>query len=182
MSINRNDLVTRHNPKLSAVDFSSPLSVGNGDFVYTADITGLQSLTAEYAATFPLCTMAHWSVHTLPADHPRYRKKETPQAKQDTGVRQGGTPTTATTEPGISFVTYTSGTACPSHPTPASDSILPEPVSYTLADLRHTAYPYRDRTVASPVHREKRQFTPGFGKIRTGQIWQESDWYIRDKL
>ena len=152
MSINRYDLVTRHNPKLSAVDFSSPLSVGNGDFVYTADITGLQSLCTEYAATFPLCTMAHWGVHTLPADHPRYRKKETPQAKQDAGIRQGGTPTVATTEPGISFVTYASGTACLSHPASASDSSFSEHTSYTLADLRHTAYPYRDRTVAYPVH------------------------------
>ena len=90
MSINRYELITRHNPKLSAVDFSSPLSVGNGDFVYTADVTGMQSLAAEYADTFPLCTMAHWGVHTLPPNHPRYQNIENQSAKQGAGVRQGG--------------------------------------------------------------------------------------------
>ncbi len=69
MSINRYQLVTRHNPKLFAADTHSPLSVGNGEFVYTADITGMQSLVSDYASTFPLCTMAHWGVHTLPAKY-----------------------------------------------------------------------------------------------------------------
>ncbi len=154
MSINRYDLITRHNPKLCAVDLSSPLSVGNGDFVYTADVTGLQSLTAEYAATFPLCTMAHWGVHTLPADHPRYQKKEEQTAKQDAGVRQGGTPTAATTEPGISFAPPIADTerGTENQTRHVSVRFLPERTSYTLADLSQTAYPYRNRTVAYPVH------------------------------
>lgn len=127
MSINRYALITRHNPKLSAVDFSSPLSVGNGDFVYTADVTGMQSLSAEYAETFPLCTMAHWGVHTLPLDHPRYQNIRNHSTKQDTGVRQGGTPTGVATDPGVSFAKQ------------------PD-------DLSHTVYPYRNRTVTYPVH------------------------------
>lgn len=154
MSINRYDLVTRHNPKLFAVDISSPLSVGNGDFVYTADVTGLQSLTAEYADTFPLCTMAHWGVHTLPADHPRYHRKEEQATKQDAGVRQGGTPTSATTEPGISFTAPASGNVITTEMQTAPDSMLSSAkrTSYTLADLSLTTYPYRDRTVTYPVH------------------------------
>lgn len=127
MSINRYELVTRHNPKLSAVDVSSPLSVGNGDFVYTADVTGMQSLTAEYTETFPLCTMAHWGVHTLPAEHPRYQNIENQSFKHDNGVRQGGTPIGVTPEPGVSFSKQSDG-------------------------LSHTVYPYRGRTVAYPVH------------------------------
>lgn len=152
MSINRYDLVTRHNPKLSAVDVSSPLSVGNGDFVFTADVTGMQSLAAEYSDTVPLCTMAHWGVHTLPANHPRYRKEPT---RQDVGVRQGGTPTSKATEPGVTFVSPASATDTSSDGHSVSqDTLLPlsVPSSYTLADLSHTVYPYRDRTVTYPVH------------------------------
>ncbi|MBQ8799700.1 MAG: glycoside hydrolase family 65 [Lachnospiraceae bacterium] len=145
MSINRYNLVTRHNPKLSAVDFSSPLSVGNGDFVFTADVTGLQSLSAEYRETFPLCTMAHWGVHTLPATHARYLKKEPQPANQPSGVRQGGTPTQTTKQSGISFA----GPAASAQPTGCDGTAC---TVYTLSELSHTAYPYLDRTVTYPVH------------------------------
>ncbi|MCL2573104.1 MAG: glycoside hydrolase family 65 [Defluviitaleaceae bacterium] len=66
--INRKKLVTRHNPVLHGISVESPLSVGNGDFAYTADITGAQSLYDHYAAAhFPLCTMSNWGWHTSPA-------------------------------------------------------------------------------------------------------------------
>ena len=45
----------------------SALTVGNGEFAFTADVTGLQTFTAECEKTFPLCTTAHWSWHTTPA-------------------------------------------------------------------------------------------------------------------
>ncbi len=65
--INRENLVKRHNPKLTEIDFESPISLGNGNFAFTADITGLQTLYTEYAAVnAPLCTMSQWGWHTAP--------------------------------------------------------------------------------------------------------------------
>lgn len=71
MPIDRESLVSRHAPCLTAIDLSSPLTVGNGGFAFTADSTGLQSLYAEYAGTTPLCTMAHWGWHAFPDTHTR---------------------------------------------------------------------------------------------------------------
>lgn len=58
--IDRKALVTRHDVKLTSADPLAPLSVGNGRFAFTADITGLQSFPAHYAKTIPLTTMAEW--------------------------------------------------------------------------------------------------------------------------
>jgi len=41
--IDRLALVTRHNVTLTKADPLTPLSVGNGEFAFTADITGLQT-------------------------------------------------------------------------------------------------------------------------------------------
>lgn len=68
--INRKEWVSRHNPVLTAARADSPLTVGNGDFAFTADISGLQTLYREYAAETPLCTMSSWGWHTIPADTP----------------------------------------------------------------------------------------------------------------
>jgi hypothetical protein len=43
------------------------LIVGNGEFAFTADATGLQTFTDVYEKQFPLCTTAHWAWHTTPA-------------------------------------------------------------------------------------------------------------------
>jgi hypothetical protein len=64
--IDRKALVTRHNPSLQKLDPSSPLSVGNGEFAFTSDITGLQTFHAEYENRMPLCTMSQWGWHTTP--------------------------------------------------------------------------------------------------------------------
>ena len=69
MAIDRKRLVTRHNPILTAADPSSPLTVGNGGFAFTADVTGLQSLYGGYADVTPLCTMSHWGWHSFPGHH-----------------------------------------------------------------------------------------------------------------
>ncbi|MCL1965081.1 MAG: glycoside hydrolase family 65 [Firmicutes bacterium] len=63
--MDRQALVRRHNPVLRNIDPASPLTVGNGEFAFTADITGLQTLYAAYE-TFPLCTMSQWGWHTRP--------------------------------------------------------------------------------------------------------------------
>jgi len=64
--IDRRALVRRHNPVVTAFDPFSALTVGNGEFAFTADITGLQTFNAECEKDFPLCTTAHWSWHTTP--------------------------------------------------------------------------------------------------------------------
>jgi len=46
--INRQDLVRRHNPRLHQLDPLAPLTVGNGGFAFSADVTGLQTLSDEY--------------------------------------------------------------------------------------------------------------------------------------
>ena len=66
-SINRAELVSRHNPILKQLDPLSPLTVGNGEFAFTADITGLQTLAREYENAMPLCTMSQWGWHTRPS-------------------------------------------------------------------------------------------------------------------
>lgn len=66
-SIDRQALVTRHNPQLAALDPSSPLTVGNGQFAFTADITGFQSFPEYYLSHgIPLETKARWAWHSRP--------------------------------------------------------------------------------------------------------------------
>jgi hypothetical protein len=64
--IDRHAMVMRHNPVLHEFDVRSPLSVGNGEFCFTADATGLQTFPDAYAKTFPLCTMSDWGWHSFP--------------------------------------------------------------------------------------------------------------------
>lgn len=69
MAINRYELVTRHNPEVTGIDAYAPLSVGNGEFAYTADITGLQTFPQAYAEGIPLCTQSQWGWHIKPANN-----------------------------------------------------------------------------------------------------------------
>jgi hypothetical protein len=64
--LDRRALVRRHNPVLRAIEVRAPLSTGNGEFAFTADITGLQSLQSTYAAHLPLCTQSQWGWHSFP--------------------------------------------------------------------------------------------------------------------
>ena len=64
--IDRYALVSRHNVSLSGFDALSPLSVGNGKFTFTADLTGLQSFASIYDSGIPLTTMAEWGWHSFP--------------------------------------------------------------------------------------------------------------------
>ncbi len=69
--INRFDLVNRHNVIVKEIDPLAPLSVGNGDFAYTADVTGMQSLEPYYYKNgIPLETLSTWAWHSFPnTDH-----------------------------------------------------------------------------------------------------------------
>ena len=64
--IDRFALVSRHNPVLTKLEPLSPLSVGNGEFAFTCDVTGLQTFADEYKDAMPLCTMSQWGWHTKP--------------------------------------------------------------------------------------------------------------------
>lgn len=64
--IDRFALVTRHNPVLNKFEPLSPLSVGNGEFAFTCDPTGLQTFPTEYTDAMPLCTMSQWGWHSKP--------------------------------------------------------------------------------------------------------------------
>jgi len=72
MAINKKEVVSRNNPTLYEVDTGSPLSVGNGELAFTADVTGFQTLYDEYLDTLPLCTMSQWGWHTEPVSDVRY--------------------------------------------------------------------------------------------------------------
>jgi hypothetical protein len=68
--IDRHALVTRHNPVVEKLDVDAPLSVGNGGFAFTADITGLQTFAALYQRTgMPTETLARWAWHTEANPH-----------------------------------------------------------------------------------------------------------------
>jgi len=64
INIDRLSLVSRHNIKISQIDSLSSLSVGNGEFVFTTDITGLQTFPEYYSKGIPLGTMSNWGWHT----------------------------------------------------------------------------------------------------------------------
>jgi hypothetical protein len=64
--IDRKALVDRHSPTLQQFSRLSPLSLGNGEFAFTADVTGLQTFPREYQQSMPLCTMSQWGWHTKP--------------------------------------------------------------------------------------------------------------------
>ncbi|MBN2130663.1 MAG: hypothetical protein JW741_14265 [Sedimentisphaerales bacterium] len=64
--IDRHAVVTRHNIELHAPAPLTPLTVGNGEFAFTADITGLQTFPEFHEKGMPLGTQSHWGWHSLP--------------------------------------------------------------------------------------------------------------------
>ena len=64
--INRKELVEKHDPVLHMAEYQNPMQIGNGEFVFTSDVTGLQTLYKKYENFIPLCTMANWSWHSYP--------------------------------------------------------------------------------------------------------------------
>ncbi len=64
--INRHALVTRHNVLLTAADPMASLSVGNGQFAFTVDFTGLQTFPKYYADGIQLGTQSQWGWDSAP--------------------------------------------------------------------------------------------------------------------
>lgn len=63
--IDREALVTRHNPHNESADSLSSLTVGNGEFAFTADVTGLQTFPEHYRKGLPLGTQSQWGWHSF---------------------------------------------------------------------------------------------------------------------
>lgn len=74
--INRKALVERHTIINDHFDSLSSLSVGNGRFAFTADVTGLQSFPEAYANGVPLGTQSEWGWHSF-INTNNYRFEET---------------------------------------------------------------------------------------------------------
>ncbi len=62
MGIDRKALVFRHHPIIRQIEPLSPMSLGNGSFGFSADVTGLQSFQEAYE--IPLGTQSHWGWHS----------------------------------------------------------------------------------------------------------------------
>lgn len=77
--IDRHALVARHDVIFERLDPTSPLMVGNGNFAFTADITGLQTFPGRYVPQAPLLTEAQWAWHSFPnPQHYRYQDSLVP--------------------------------------------------------------------------------------------------------
>lgn len=75
-SIDRQALVERHKVVNTTTDTLSSLSVGNGAFAYTVDVTGLQSFPEYYQKGVPLGTQSEWGWHSFP-NKENYKIEET---------------------------------------------------------------------------------------------------------
>ena len=62
-TIDRQTVVSRNNPVITEADPLASLSVGNGHFATTVDVTGLQSFPFEYRGGVPLTAMSDWGWH-----------------------------------------------------------------------------------------------------------------------
>jgi hypothetical protein len=64
--IDRKVVVQRHNIRIYQFDSLSSLSVGNGNFAFTVDATGMQSFPDAYARGVALGTQSTWGWHSFP--------------------------------------------------------------------------------------------------------------------
>ena len=73
--IDRHALVNRHNITIQGYDSLNSLSVGNGNFAFTTDLTGLQTFHKAYENGAPLGTQSTWGWHSVPntENYKRYR-------------------------------------------------------------------------------------------------------------
>lgn len=74
--IDRKALIERHTIINNKFDSLSSLSVGNGSFAFTVDVTGMQSFPDAYAKGVPLGTQSTWGWHSF-RDTANYQFNET---------------------------------------------------------------------------------------------------------
>jgi len=87
LRIDRQALVTRHNPSVSSIDPASPFMVGNGNLALTADITGLATFQDQYSPRTPLLVQAQWAWHSFPNSQ-QYRYEQSLKALEVRGKTQ----------------------------------------------------------------------------------------------
>lgn len=64
--IDRHAVVIRHNVNISEPDTLGSLTVGNGKFAFTVDVTGLQTFPQYYENGIALGTQSQWGWHSFP--------------------------------------------------------------------------------------------------------------------
>ena len=64
--IDRQALVSRHNIVVHEPDPLVSLAVGNGEFAFNTDVTGLQSFPEYYEKTMPIGILSNWGWHSFP--------------------------------------------------------------------------------------------------------------------
>jgi hypothetical protein len=74
--IDRYALVERNSPVVKEFEELASLSVGNGEFAFTVDATGLQTFPEFYKAGVPLGTQSQWGWHSF-ANPENYKHDET---------------------------------------------------------------------------------------------------------
>jgi hypothetical protein len=65
-AIDREALVNRHNIVIRGIDPTGALAVGNGEFAFNVDVTGLQSFPEFYEKTMPIGILSDWGWHSFP--------------------------------------------------------------------------------------------------------------------
>ncbi len=65
-AIDRKAVLQRHTVINTMADSLASLSVGNGQFAFTADVTGMQSFPEYYQNGVPLGTQSEWGWHSFP--------------------------------------------------------------------------------------------------------------------
>ncbi|WP_197933036.1 hypothetical protein [Spirosoma aureum] len=73
--IDRKAVVARHNVVVTRFDSMQSVSVGNGEFAFTVDPTGLQTFPDMYQHGVPLGTQSQWGWHSFPNSQ-QYRIEE----------------------------------------------------------------------------------------------------------
>ena len=63
--IDRHAVVNRNNPIINEFNPNASLTVGNGHFATTVDVTGLQSYPGVYMVGIPLTAMSDWGWHSF---------------------------------------------------------------------------------------------------------------------
>jgi hypothetical protein len=80
--IDRKALVLRHNIVVTKVDSLSSITLGNGKFAFTTDVTGLQTFPLNYQKSAPLTTEAAWGWYSF-IDTADYKRKEVLNNERD---------------------------------------------------------------------------------------------------
>ena len=75
-TIDRQAVVQRHNVHILEIDTLNAITLGNGRFAMTMDITGLQTFPEHYQQGTPLGTLSEWGWHSFPTHEP-YHIQET---------------------------------------------------------------------------------------------------------